>query len=228
MEGKKILVVEDEAGLVGMIQRGLSLEGYQVSVALDGLSGLQLASTYQFDLVTLDLMLPGISGLELCRTIRKQNSQVPILMLTALGTPENIVTGLDGGADDYLVKPFDFTVLNARIRTLIRRNSGNATAHHLIRIADLVIDTTEKTVCRSGRKVELTATEFRLLAFLATNKHRVLSRIEILEHVWDINFDMGTNVVDVYINYLRKKMDKHFEPKLIHTAFGMGYVLREF
>lgn len=227
MDGKKILVVEDEANLVSLIQRGLSLEGYRVSVALDGLSALELASAYPFDLIMLDLMLPGMGGLELCHAIRKHNSQVPILMLTALGTPENIVTGLDGGADDYLVKPFDFKVLNARIRTLIRRNNGHASVHHLIRIADMVIDTTEKTVSRDGQKIDLTATEFRLLEFLATNRHRVLSRIEILENVWDINFDLGTNVVDVYINYLRKKMDKNFEPKLIHTAFGMGYVLKE-
>lgn len=227
MDGFKILVVEDEASLVGMIRRGLSREGYQVSVALDGASALQMATEYEFDLITLDLMLPGISGLELCRTIRKKNSQVPILMLTALGTPENIVTGLDSGADDYLVKPFNFDVLNARIRSLIRRNKGVATAHHLIKIADLTIDTTEKTVSRSGQNISLTATEFRLLEFLAVNQRKVLSRIEILEHVWDIDFNLGTNVVDVYINYLRKKIDKDFEPKLIHTAFGMGYVLKE-
>ncbi|QHT67054.1 response regulator transcription factor [Rhodocytophaga rosea] len=227
MDGFKILVVEDEASLVGMIQRGLSREGYQVSVALDGASALKMATEYEFDLITLDLMLPGISGLELCRTIRKKNTQVPILMLTALGTPENIVTGLDSGADDYLEKPFNFDVLNARIRSLIRRNKGVTTAHHLIKIADLTIDTTEKTVSRSGQNILLTATEFRLLEFLAVNRKKVLSRIDILEHVWDIDFNLGTNVVDVYINYLRKKIDKDFEPKLIHTAFGMGYVLKE-
>ena len=227
MDQSRILVIEDEANLVSMIQRGLSQEGYRVSVAMDGISGLQLATQFQFDLITLDLMLPGMGGLELCRTLRKKNSQVPILMLTALSTPENIVTGLDSGADDYLVKPFHFDVLNARIRTLIRRNSGLATAHHLIKVADLVIDTTAKTVSRNGKEIELTATEFRLLEFLATNRQRVLSRIEILEYVWDINFNLGTNVVDVYINYLRKKLDKGYEPKLIHTAFGIGYVLKE-
>ncbi len=148
-------------------------------------------------------------------------------MLTALNTPENIITGLDSGADDYLVKPFNFKVLQARIRTLTRRNRGAVAAHDLIKIADLLIDTTAKTVSRSSKKIELTATEFRLLEFLATNRQRVLSRIEILESVWDINFNLGTNVVDVYINYLRKKLDKDFDPKLIHTAFGMGYVLKE-
>lgn len=226
MEAVKILVIEDESNLVAMIQRGLTLEGYQVSAALDGVSGLALAVNYQFDLIMLDLMLPGISGLELCRAIRGKNSQVPILMLTALSTPENIVTGLDSGADDYLVKPFNFDVLNARIRTLIRRNKGMP-AHHIIKIADLVIDSTAKSISRSGQEIILTSTEFRLLEFLATNKQRVLSRIEILEHVWDINFNLGTNVVDVYINYLRKKLDKDFEPKLIHTVFGMGYTLKE-
>jgi DNA-binding response OmpR family regulator len=227
MDGFKILVIEDEANMVGMIQRGLSQEGYQVSVALDGVTALEMATRYPFDLITLDLMLPGISGLELCRNLRKKNSQVPILMLTALSTPENIVTGLDNGADDYLVKPFNFEVLNARIRTLIRRNRGQATAHHLIRIADLTIDSTAKKVIRGDREIELTATEFRLLEFLANNQQRVLSRVEILEHVWDIHFNLGTNVVDVYINYLRKKLDKGFEPKLIHTAFGMGYVMKK-
>jgi DNA-binding response OmpR family regulator len=227
MDIAKILVVEDEPNLVAMIQRGLSQEGYQVSVALDGESGWQLVTAYEFDLIILDIMLPHLNGLDLCRRIRKQNAQVPILLLTALNTPENVVTGLDSGADDYLAKPFDFGVLQARIRTLLRRNRGMAAAHHLIRIADLVIDSTAKTVTRSGQPIILTATEFRLLEFLATNRQRVLSRIEILEHVWDINFNLGTNVVDVYINYLRKKLDKEFEPKLIHTAFGMGYVLKE-
>jgi DNA-binding response OmpR family regulator len=227
MEGLKILVIEDEANLVSMIQRGLAQEGCQISVAFDGAMGLQLATSYPFDLIILDIMLPQMNGLDLCRAVRKQNEQVPILMLTALSTPENIVMGLDSGADDYLAKPFNFEVLQARIRTLTRRNRAAATAHHLICIADLVIDTTAKTVTRQGQAIVLTATEFRLLEFLAVNQKKVLSRIEILEHVWDIHFNLGTNVVDVYINYLRKKLDKDFEPKLIHTSFGMGYVLKE-
>ncbi|MDO1449333.1 response regulator transcription factor [Rhodocytophaga aerolata] len=226
MEALKILLIEDEASLVTMIQRGLTHEGYQVSAAMDGHSGLKLAINYEFDLILLDLMLPGMAGLELCRNIRVKNSQVPILILTALSTPENIVTGLDTGADDYLVKPFNFDVLNARIRTLIRRNRGIA-AHHIIKIADLAIDLAAKSVTRNNQPITLTSTEFRLLEFMATNRKRVLSRIEILEHVWDINFDLGTNVVDVYINYLRKKLDKDFEPKLIQTVFGMGYMLKE-
>jgi two-component system, OmpR family, copper resistance phosphate regulon response regulator CusR len=227
MDNLRLLVIEDEANLVAMVQRGLTQEGYQVSVAFDGTSGLQLVTSYPFDLIILDIMLPRMNGLEVCRTIRKHDSQVPILMLTALSTPENVVTGLDSGADDYLAKPFDFEVLQARIRTLIRRTRGIPSAHQLIRIADLVIDTTAKVVSRHGQPISLTATEFRLLEFLASNQTRVLSRVEILEHVWDINFNLGTNVVDVYINYLRKKLDKGFEPKLIHTSFGIGYTLRE-
>jgi two-component system, OmpR family, copper resistance phosphate regulon response regulator CusR len=227
MDNLKLLVIEDEANLVAMIQRALAQEGYQVSVAFDGSSGLQLATAYEFDLIILDIMLPRMNGLEVCRAIRKHNGQVPILMLTALSTPENVVTGLDSGADDYLAKPFNFEVLQARIRTLIRRTRGIPSAHQLIRIADLVIDATAKTVSRRGQAISLTATEFRLLEFLASNQRRVLSRIEILEHVWDINFNLGTNVVDVYINYLRKKLDKDFEPKLIHTSFGIGYTLKE-
>jgi two-component system, OmpR family, copper resistance phosphate regulon response regulator CusR len=228
MDSFKILVIEDESNLVSMIQRGLSQEGYQVSVAFDGRSGLQLATSHSFDLIVLDIMLPHLNGLDVCRTLRNQNNQVPILMLTALNTPENVVNGLDCGADDYLAKPFNFEVLQARIRTLIRRSRGVVvTSHHTLSIADLVIDTTAKTVSRNGKFIVLTATEFRLLEFLAANQKKVLSRIEILEHVWGINFDLGTNVVDVYINYLRKKLDKGFQPKLIHTAFGMGYVLKD-
>jgi DNA-binding response OmpR family regulator len=222
----KILVVEDEVNLVSILQRGLSAEGYEVSVALDGLTGAKMATSYNFDLIILDILLPGINGLEVCSNLRKEHIQVPVLMLTALGTPENIVVGLDSGADDYLVKPFNFSELSARIRTLIRRLNGRAVSHHLINVADLVIDTTAKTVNRNNQSVVLTATEFRLLEFLAINQNRVLSRVEILEDVWDIDFNLGTNVVDVYINFLRKKIDKNFESKLIHTVIGMGYVLK--
>jgi DNA-binding response OmpR family regulator len=148
-------------------------------------------------------------------------------MLTESNTPEPNVNRPEAGANDYLVKPFNFKVLQARIHTLTRRNKSVATVSHIIKIADLHIDTTAKTVSRSNRKIELTTTEFRLLEFLATNRQRVLSHLDILEHVWDINFNLGTNVVDMYINYLRKKLDKDFEPKLIHTAFDMGYVLKE-
>ncbi len=223
----KILLVEDEPNVVSLIKRGLAESGYEISVALDGWSGLQMTTTHDFDLIILDIMLPGVNGLEICRSIRRQNEQVPIMMLTALGTTENIVTGLDSGADDYLVKPFKLAELNARVRSLTKRIKHLAPDSHLLRIADLELDTVSKTARRAGKQLNLTATEYRLLEFLLKNQRRVLSRIEILEHVWDIDFNLGTNVVDVYVNYLRKKIDKNFSPKLLHTVVGMGYVMRE-
>ena len=222
----KILLVEDEAKLVSIIQRDLAAEGHEVSVALDGTTGLQMALKGDFQLIILDIMLPGITGVEVCRQLRQANAQAAILMLTALGTTENVVVGLDSGADDYMVKPFSLAELNARIRTLARRNGSNAPAPNLLQVADLVININERSVTRGGKTIELTATEYRLLEFLVKNRNHMLSRIEILENVWNIDFNMGTNVVDVYINYLRKKIDKDFEPKLIHTVVGMGYILK--
>ncbi|KAA3439503.1 response regulator transcription factor [Rufibacter hautae] len=224
--GQKILVVEDEAKLADMLQRGLKQEGYQVSVAMNGTTGLEMAQAFHFDLIILDIMLPEMSGLEVCKRLREGELDTPILMLTALDSPENIVTGLDSGADDYLVKPFNFGELGARIRTLTRRIQNGTSTKHLVTVANLEINTQSKTVTRAGKAITLTATEYRLLEFLVQRQDLVLSRIEILENVWDIDFNLGTNVVDVYINYLRKKIDKQFEPKLIHTIIGMGYVLK--
>ncbi|HEU4552145.1 MAG TPA: response regulator transcription factor [Chitinophaga sp.] len=223
----KILLVEDEPNVVSLIKRALADNGYEISVAMDGRSGLQMSNDHDFDLVILDIMLPGMNGVEICRNIRRQNEQVPILMLTALGTTENIVTGLDSGADDYLVKPFKLAELSARVRTLTRRVKGGITTDNLLQIADLELDAVSKTVRRNNKPINLTATEYRLLEFLMKHQRRVLSRIEILEHVWDIDFNLGTNVVDVYVNYLRKKIDKQGSSKLIHTVVGMGYVMRE-
>lgn len=223
----KILLVEDEAGVASFVRRGLTESGYEVSVAMDGPTGLDLAMNNDFDLILLDIMLPGINGIELCRQMRVQKKNTPIIMLTALGTTENIVTGLDSGADDYLVKPFKFAELEARIRTLIRRSQLAPDAPDVMQLNDLEMDLSAKTVTRNGQFIQLTATEFRLLEFLLRNKKRVVSRLEMLEHVWGIDFNMGTNVVDVYVNYLRKKIDKDFEPKLIHTMVGMGYVMKE-
>lgn len=222
----KILLIEDEAKLVSIIQRDLTAEGHEISVALDGTTGLNMAIKMDFQLIILDIMLPGINGIEVCRRLRQANQNAAILMLTALGTTENIVVGLDSGADDYMVKPFSLAELNARIRTLARRNTSIVQPPNVIQIADLIINGDEKSVKRGDKTIELTATEYRLLEFLAKNKNHMLSRIEILEHVWNIDFNMGTNVVDVYINYLRKKVDKDFEPKLIHTVIGMGYILK--
>ncbi|HWW41311.1 response regulator transcription factor [Pedobacter sp.] len=222
-----LLIVEDEPNVVSVISRGLTGEGFSVSVAPDGLIGAQMAKNNSFDLIILDIMLPGINGLELCKIIKNEKPDVPIIMLTALGTTENIVTGLDNGADDYIVKPFKFEELFARIRMLLRRYSGIVNSDQIINIADLYINVTAKTVKRNDVEIILTATEYRLLEFMAKNKSKILSRIDILESVWDIDFNLGTNVVDVYVNYLRKKIDKPSDQKLIHTVVGLGYVLKD-
>jgi len=222
-----LLLVEDEPSVVSVISRGLTEEGFTVSVAPDGLIGKQMALDNPFDLIILDIMLPGINGLELCKIIKEHKPNTPIIMLTALGTTENVVNGLDNGADDYLIKPFKFAELFARIRTLLRRFNGMASNDQVINIADLQINLSAKAVKRDNKDIVLTATEYRLLEFMAKNKSKILSRIDILESVWDIDFNLGTNVVDVYVNYLRKKIDKNSEQKLIHTAVGLGYVLKE-
>ncbi|WP_118973170.1 response regulator transcription factor [Taibaiella koreensis] len=227
---KKILLIEDEAAVVNLLKRGLEEEGHEISVALDGRSGYEMATKHYFDALVVDIMLPGMNGIEICRNLREQHNTTPILMLTALGSTENIVTGLDSGADDYLVKPFNFAELLARLRTLFRRKMGIAEEEtindKIISLSDLELNTDSKTVSRAGKALQLTATEFRLAEYLLRNRNRVLSRMDILEYVWGVDFNMNTNVVDVYINYLRKKIDKDFEPKLIHTVVGMGYVLK--
>lgn len=222
-----LLLVEDEPNVVSVVVRGLSAEGFNVSVAPDGTTGEKMALANNFDLIILDIMLPGINGLELCKIIKKEKPNVPIIMLTALGTTENVVNGLDNGADDYLIKPFKFAELFARIRMLLRRYHGAVNPDQIINIGSLQINLTAKSVKREHNEITLTATEYRLLEFMAKNKSKILSRIDILENVWDIDFNLGTNVVDVYVNYLRKKIDKNSDQKLIHTAVGLGYVLKE-
>jgi len=230
---KKILLVEDEAHVVSFIRKGLTEEGFEVSVALDGGTGLSMFRSGGFDLIILDIMLPDTNGLEVCRAIRKEDNRIPILFLTALGTAENVVVGLETGADDYLVKPFKFIELMARVRTLLRRydvtsdGASGTSAENIYRAANLLLNDDSKTVTRDEKDISLTSTEYKLLLFLLKNKNRVVSRLDILENVWGVDFDMGTNVVDVYVNYLRKKMDNAFEPKLIHTVIGMGYALRD-
>lgn len=232
---KKILLVEDEAHVVSFINKGLMEEGYEVSVAMDGLAGIRMFEQSKFDLIILDIMLPGANGIEVCKAIRKKDQLVPVLFLSALGTSENIVQGLECGGDDYLVKPFKFIELVARIRTLIRRadKTNPLTGHketeqdgHVFRIDNLKLDDYKKVVTRNNKEIQLTSTEFRLLLHFLKNKNRVLSRMEILESVWGIDFSMSTNVVDVYVNYLRKKIEPLGEQKLIHTIIGMGYVLK--
>mgnify|MGYP001057860919 CR=1 FL=1 len=223
----KILVVEDEPSLLSLIRKGFSEHNLSVSVAMDGSTALQMLDKHEFDVVVLDIMLPDVNGLEICRRIRASGNFVPVLLLTALGTSENIVTGLDAGADDYLVKPFRFSELEARIRALVRRSSYKERTTHAVTLGDLVVDRISKSVTRNGQPIKLTAMEFKLLEHLIRHKGIVLSRNQLLQSVWDIHFDMSTNVVDVYINYLRRKIDKPFEEKLIHTIKGLGYVLRQ-
>ena len=228
---KKILLVEDEVNVVSFIKKGLTEEDFEVSVALDGNSGVQMALSSDYDLILLDIMLPDKNGIEVCKELRNNQIQVPILFLTALNTADNIALGLNSGADDYLAKPFKFIELVARIKALLRRASqggGEAKAkENVYVVANLKVDDDSKTVERNGELISLTATEYRLLVTLLKNKGKVLSRVDLLESAWDINFNLATNVVDVYINYLRKKLDSAYEPKLIHTVIGMGYVLRE-
>ncbi|RSK29830.1 response regulator transcription factor [Hymenobacter metallilatus] len=223
----KILLVEDEPKVASFLHQGLTEQHHTVDLAADGLLGLRLAQSNTYDLIILDTLLPGLSGLEVCRQVRTQDTSVPILMLTALGETDDKIRGLDAGADDYLVKPFAFQELLARIRALTRRRHESPSADAVLRLADLTLDPIRKVVQRAGQTVQLTAREFALLEYLLRNQNRVVSRVDILEHVWETSFDTGSNVIDVYINFLRKKLDKDFTPKLIHTLVGMGYVMKE-
>jgi two-component system copper resistance phosphate regulon response regulator CusR len=223
----KILLVEDEPKVVEFIKKGLEEQGYETEVAYDGQMGERLAMKGKYNLIILDVILPYINGYELCKRIRDKGLQVPVLMLTALGTTDDKISGFDAGADDYLVKPFEFAELLARIKALTKRSSGLIQTSSQIKLADLELDLDKKTARRGDKNIELTAKEFALLEFLMKNKGKVVSRAEIAEKVWDITFDTGTNVVDVYINILRKKIDKDFEHKLIQTRIGLGYSINE-
>jgi two-component system, OmpR family, copper resistance phosphate regulon response regulator CusR len=231
----KILVVEDEVKVSEVLKRGLVEAGYEVSTAFDGESGLGLALSNKFDLILLDINLPKLNGLELCKRLREKDEVTPVLMLTALGMSDDIVSGLEAGADDYLPKPFRFNELYARIKALTRRRKvsfSNDTDHRspqkkvVFVLDDLSIDFDAKQVKRQGKLIQLTAKEYALLEFLAANVGKVRSRQEIAESVWGLDFETGTNFIDVYINYLRNKIDKPFGKKLIHTVTGFGYILK--
>lgn len=225
---KHILVVEDEIRLAELLKAGLEEHDFKVDVAYDGYIGKTLALKNSYDLMIIDINLPLVNGYELCKEIRIHNNVVPVIMLTAMASAENKLTGFDVGADDYMVKPFDFKELLARVKVFLRRTSQTEKAEdHQIIIDDLMINTTKKTVTRKGVQIELTAKEYTLLEFLARNKGVVISRVEIAEKIWKLNFDTGTNYIDVYINYLRKKIDKDYPNKLIHTRVGLGYVLKD-
>jgi DNA-binding response OmpR family regulator len=221
----KILVVEDEKKVANFIKRGLEEDHYEVTIVNDGNEGLKQAQEGNFSLIVLDAMLPKLDGLALLKTLRESGNRIPVLMLTARGTTEDIVSGLDAGADDYLTKPFAFAELMARVRALLRRGEQDRGAE--IHFADLRLDPVSHKVWRGGAEIDLTAKEYGLLEYLMRNPNTVLSRAMIAEHVWDYAFDSFTNIIDVYVNYLRKKVDRDYPVKLIHTARGQGYILRE-
>jgi DNA-binding response OmpR family regulator len=224
----EILIVEDEKKIADSLKKGLEELNYTVTVAYDGLMGEKFFEQQAADLVILDINLPGMNGLDLCRKIRAKNKSVPVLMLTTFGSVPDKVDGFNVGADDYMVKPFSFDELIVRIRALLRRTQTETLpVGNLLQLADLEMNLDTKTVTRSGNRISLTAKEFLLLEYLLRNKRRVVSRADIGEHVWNIDFDTNTNTIDVYINYLRKKIDRDFEPKLIHTQVGFGYIMKE-
>jgi two-component system copper resistance phosphate regulon response regulator CusR len=223
----KILLVEDEPKLASFVKKGFENEGYEIEVAFDGQMGRSMFQQHVYDLVILDVNLPYINGFELCRLIRADNGQLPVLLLTALDNLDDKVTGFEAGADDYLVKPFAFKELLLRARALTKRHSDAATVKQVLRLADLELNLDAKTVTRQGQRIDLTTREYALLEYLLLNRGKIVSRVDIAERVWELNFDTNTNVIDVYVSYLRKKLDRGFSPKLIHTVVGMGYVLRE-
>ena len=222
-----ILVIEDDLRVSELIKRGLEEQGFSATVAYDGVMGKKLALQHPYELIITDIILPKMDGLELCKQLREANLEIPIIMLTALGTTDDKLEGFDAGADDYLVKPFEIRELMARIRVLLKRQSKTPqTFSNLLKYDDLELNLQNKTVKRGEIDINLTPKEFKLLEYLLQNPERVLSRTEIAEKVWDTHFDTGTNFIDVYINYLRKKIDKGFEKKLIHTKSGMGFILK--
>ena len=223
----RILLVEDEPKIASFLLKGLSEHGYDLTVAYDGRSGLAMALQGDFDLIILDVMLPLMNGLDICKRIRQEDTATPILMLTALGTLDDKVDGLQHGADDYLVKPFHFKELIARIQALTRRKNAIFIVNNSLQLADLILDRNTKTATRDGRQIVLTAREYALLEFFMQNINRVLSRSALAEQVWGYNFDSSSNVIDVYINYLRNKVEKGFSSKLIHTIVGHGYIMKE-
>lgn len=222
-----ILIIEDDLRVAELIQRGLYEQGITPTLAYDGLSGKKLAIQNNYDLIVTDIVLPKMSGIELCKSIRKTKPDMPIIMLTALGTTDDKVEGFDAGADDYLVKPFEMRELLARIRAVLKRhNKTTKKLGNILKYADLEMNLHTKIVKRNGIEINLTPKEFNLLEYMLENPERVLSRVEIAEKVWDTHFDTGTNFIDVYINYLRKKIDKEFDQKLIHTKPGMGFIFK--
>ncbi|MFY7827204.1 MAG: response regulator transcription factor [Flectobacillus sp.] len=223
----QVLLVEDDPKLAGFIQKGFSSENINLDIAYDGLIGQRILSQKPYDVVILDVNLPSINGFELCKFVKNNWASTPVLMLTALSTIEDKEIGFNAGADDYLAKPFEFKELLLRVKALGRRNMFVSKPSKILEIADLKLNLDTQEVTRSDKKIDLTKREYDLLEYLMLNKGKVVSRVDILEKVWDLNFDTNTNVIDVYITYLRRKLDKDFNQKLLHTIIGRGYSLRE-
>lgn len=228
MEERKILIVEDEKKIADTIKFGLSEFGFDVEVSYDGIVGLHLFNAQDFNLVILDINLPGMNGYELCKAIRSKNQQIPIIMLTSMIALKDKVEGYDAGADDYMIKPFEFKELLMKIRALLKRTmSQSLPVGNVLKASDLEMNLDSKEVKRNDKKINLTSKEFQLLEYLLRNKNKVVSRVDIAISVWDVDFETNTNVIDVYISYLRNKVDKGFKHKLIQTHVGMGYILKE-
>lgn len=228
MEDRTILLVEDEQKIADTLKQGLSENGYTVEVAYDGNMGYKLFESYAFNLIVLDLNLPGLNGYDLCKKIRQKDTNVPIIMLTALSSLNDKIDGYDAGADDYIIKPFEFRELLMKIRVMLKRTTiQNIPVGTVLKAADLEMNLESKQVTRADTSIHLTAKEFQLLEYMVRNKNRVVSREDLAMNVWDIDFETNTNVIDVYINYVRNKVDKPFEHKLIITHVGMGYMLKE-
>lgn len=221
------MIVEDEPKVASFIKKGLEENNFEAEIAYDGISGEKLARLYRYDMYILDVIIPGISGLDLCRKLKQHNENIPVLMLTALGTTDDKIMGFEAGAEDYLVKPFEFRELLARVKVLLRKAEQMPKEANKLVVGDLELNIDNKIATRGNVSIELTAKEFMLLQYFMRNKGRVLSRNDIAENVWDIDFDFGTNVVDVYVNFLRKKIDKGFPTRLIHTKVGFGYIFGE-
>lgn len=228
MEAGKILIVEDEKKIADTLKFGLGEIGFSVETAYDGQVGIHLFGAGNFDLVILDINLPGINGYELCKIIRTKDQHIPILMLTSMGTLNDKIEGYDSGADDYMVKPFEFKELLLKIRSLLKRTLNHSVpVGNVLKLADLEMNLDTKEVKRGGELINLTAKEFQLLEYLLRNKNRLVTRVDIAINVWDVDFETNTNIIDVYISYLRNKIDKHFDCKLIQTHIGMGYILKD-
>jgi len=226
MDQTKILIVEDEQRLAGVLKKQFEREDFMVEIACDGYLGKKMIDANTYHLIILDINIPLINGYDLCKEIRNSNKDIPIIMLTALSTTDNKVAGFDAGADDYVLKPFDFRELLARVNVFLRRSDRSA-GSEMMTLADLQMDLKAMTVTRAGKRIDLTAKEYALLKTFLRHKGQILSREFIIEKVWGIDFDPGTNVIDVYVNYLRKKIDRDFSPKLIHTKFGFGFYCNE-